>query len=488
MLERVAVHQTRLRVPGLGLDSRGVALGSRGLVLLASLDRLVAFLAVYTEQQTLGGLAESLKIDVVKSKLGTREVALSFEAGSSDRMDRVAEVARLTGGFAFTGTSRHFVQYRDASAPFGFDATEITATDSPLALYHSTFSQVYDVERSLELANLLERLMPHADPTAELGSGPVWLLADGGVGPSVLSYFTRSSVRASVGIAEWPPETSFDDGPVRRWLFRVDDLPPRMRPLLRSTPGLVAFVPVTPGAAVEHGFHHPIALEACPVFEAEGLVMFRGRGEPTLKLDRLPVLADIRSLQKADLSASEVTAPGKSDGKAPSLEVAVRLLPDPTTPTDVAAVLVPPDELPLLRRLVYALSADVVRATRIAMTSAGAFLTREAGVEAVPLGYLFWRLHPRIFVPSGSRVVPAVEPEVLFQALGAPSDRQLFLRADGSATAVPDAAFVPLQDALVEGGRWAPLDVLDLEPVFTTELPTVWLDELGLRPLAGVMP
>ncbi|MFO0565373.1 MAG: hypothetical protein U0263_06910 [Polyangiaceae bacterium] len=134
MLERVAIHQTRLKVPGIGLDSRGVALGARGLVLLPSLDRLIAFLAVYTESQTLSGLGDSFRVDVVKSKLGTREVALSFDAGASDRMDRVADVARLAGGFTFTGPSRHVVQYRDSAAPFGYDAQDISATDAALAL------------------------------------------------------------------------------------------------------------------------------------------------------------------------------------------------------------------------------------------------------------------------------------------------------------------------------------------------------------------
>ena len=42
-------------------------------------------------------------------------------------MDRMAETARLVGGSTFTGTSRHFVQYRDAAAPFGYDATELLA-------------------------------------------------------------------------------------------------------------------------------------------------------------------------------------------------------------------------------------------------------------------------------------------------------------------------------------------------------------------------
>ncbi len=485
VLERIAVHQTRLRVPGVGLDSRGVALGSRGLVLLSSLDRLIAFLAVYTEQQTLGGLTESLRIEIVRSKLGTREVALSFDAGSSDRMDRIAEVARLTGGFTFTGTSRHFVQYRDAGAPFGYDATEITATDQPLALYHTTFSQVYDVERTVKLDSMLLRLMPHADPGAELGAEPVWILAEAGLGPSVLSYFARSNVSAVVGVAEWPPETSFDDQPVRRYLFRVEELPARMRPLLRGTPGLTAFVPVTPGAAVEHGYHHPIALEACPVFDPEALVMFRGGGAPALTLAQLPVLADIRSLQRADVVAEGAPLGGKA-AQTPPVQVPVRLLPDPSAPSSVEAVLVPTEELPLLRRLAYALSTETIKNTKIAVTDVGAFLMRGGGVEAVPLGFLYWSLHPRVMVPCGARLVPAVEAEVLFEALGAPADRVVFFRSDGSAVAVPDKAFVPLQSALLEAQRWAPIQVAELEEVFASEVSTVWLDELGLGALRGV--
>jgi len=95
MLDRVAVHQTRLRTPGLGLDAKGVALGAKGLVLLPSADRLVAYLALYTRQGSLEDTLRSLAVEVVRSKLGAREVTLTFAAEGSDRMDRVAEVARL---------------------------------------------------------------------------------------------------------------------------------------------------------------------------------------------------------------------------------------------------------------------------------------------------------------------------------------------------------------------------------------------------------
>jgi len=484
MLERIAVHQTRLRVPGLGLDSRGVALGARGLVLLPSLDRLIAFLAVYTEEQALSGLGDSLKLEVVKSKLGTREVALSFEAGSSDRMDHVADVARLAQGFTFTGTSRHFVQYRDAAAPFGYDAPEISATDAALALYHTTFSQSYDVERPFDLKSLLLSLSPHADPKA-VHSGPeLWLLAEPGIGPSLLGYLTRSRVDARAGLAEWPPESSFDDQPVRRWLFNLRDLPPRILPLLSKTPGITAFAPVAPGAAVELGFRHPISLGGCPGFDERGLVLFRGRGERALELPTLPAIADVRALASAKVGEISAHA-GKGSAQPPSVGVTLRLAPDLAPPTTVAAILVPKDELPLLRRLAYVLGEEVIRTTKVALSDFGAFLLREEGLDALPIGTFFRRIHPSVYVPSGWRVVPSVPAEVVFQALGAPSDRLVFFWPDGSAGALKASAPVPLETALVEGHTWAPMASTEVENVFSEQIPTVWLDALGINPLKG---
>lgn len=487
MLDRVAVHQTRLRVPGIGLDARGVALGARGLVLLPSLDRLIAFLAVYTEDQALGGLIESLAIEVVRSKLGTREVALSFDAGSSDRMDRVAEVARLTGGFTFTGTSRHFVQYRDAAAPFGYDAREILATDAPLALYHNTFSQVYEIERHLDLKSLLMRLMPHPNPSAELADAPLWVLAEAGLGPSLLGYFARSNVGAEVGVAEWPPESSFDESPTRRWLFRVPRLPARMRTLVQTTPGITAFVPAGQGAAVQHAWRHPITLQACPVFDREGLVLFRGRGEPPLEIRPLPVLADVRALERAELQqGTELSAAAGSAEPPPTVAVPVRLMPDLEPPRALGAIFVPADELVLLRRLVYGLGFETIQRLRVALTREGAYVLGEGGLESLPLGIFHQRFHESIYLPVGMRVVPAVEPDTLFASLGSPEGMIVFLRPNAAALAVRTSSFVPLERALLEGHAWAPVDAAELEPALATELTTVWLDPLGMRPLAGV--
>src|SRR5512143_1835972 len=257
MLDRIALHQTRLHTPGLGLDSKGVALGGKGVILLPSIDRLVALFGVYTREHSLEDLMPSLEIQLVRSKLGTRERVLSFAAESSDRMDRMAEPARLVGGFTFTGTSRHFVQYRDAAAPFGYDAQQLLGSEAAIVLYHDKFSQAYDVDRPIDLRALLLRLMPHVDPSSLEEPGPRIVVAEQGLGAALIHYFVRSRVDGEIAVGEWPPSSAFDEGPVRRYIMRIPDLPARMRPLMRLTPGITSFLPAGPGVAVEVGYRHP---------------------------------------------------------------------------------------------------------------------------------------------------------------------------------------------------------------------------------------
>jgi hypothetical protein len=484
MLERVALHQTRLRVPGVGLDGRGVVLGARGLVLVPSIDRLVAWLAVYSEAQPLDAL-NALRIEVVRSKLGTRELALSFDASSSDRMDRVAEVARLTGGFAFTGTSRHFVQYRDAQAPFGYDAREITASDAALVVYHNTFSQTYEVERTIGLRELLFRLRPHPDPKALIGDEPVWLVAEPGLGPSLIGYLLRSGVDARATLAEWGTD-GFTEAPERRWLLHVPRLPKRMRQTLGSTPGIEVYLPRGAGVAVEQRFRHPITLHGCPVFDSGSLVLIAGQKAP-LVIEPLPVLADVRSLTRAEVIANAIEPHSATAVEEQhSIRVPLRLVPSLSPPSSIAATLIPPRELALLRRLVYGLGAGVISSMRIALTEIGAFLLRDRGVELMPLGSFFRRLHPRIYVPSGFDVAPLVDPNVLYSALGAPDQKIVFLMADSRVLALAESAFVPLESALVAAVPWTALPATELEEVLETETPTLWLDPLGLLPLRGI--
>ena len=490
MLDRVAVHQTRLRTPGLGLEAKGVALGSRGLVLLPSIDRLVAFLALFTRGGSLEDILRSLTVEVVRSKLGAREVTLTFNAESSDRMDRVSEVARLAGGYTFTGTSRHFVQYRDAAAPFGYDIAQITPTETALALYHNAFSQTYDVERKIDVRSLLMRLQPHPDPATEREAGARWICAESGLGPALIHYFVRSSVEAEVGVAEWPPESSFDDAPVRRYLFRVPAVPERMGPLLTRTPGLGVFLPVAPGAAVEVGFRHPVNLRACPVFPDAGLVLFRGRGLDPLELPRLPALGDVTAFARVELRKQIGTAKTTAQAIRPdAAAIALRLVPTTEPWRAVTATWIRSEEMAILRHVAYALGPDTLRKARVAFTDEGAFLRQPNGIEGIPVGEFFREIHPGLYIPAGYDAVPAVAPEVLYRALGAPVGQVLFVGRDGRTVGVPNDSFVSLEAALLEAQSWAPLAAeAAFDTSAETQLPEVVLGSVGIRPLRDVAP
>ena len=488
MLERIALHQTRLRTPGLGLDAKGVALGAKGLVLLPSIDRLVALLGVYTREHSLEDLMPSLEIQLVRSKLGTREITLSFAAESSDRMDRMAETARLVGGFTVPGTSRHFVQYRDAGAPFGYDAGQLLATDAALALYHDRFTQAYDAEKKIDLRALLLRLMPHVDPSTSDDPGLRYLVAEQGLGAALIHYLVRSRVDGEVCVGEWPPASAFDEGPVRRYVLKIPELPPRMRPLMQSTPGITMFLPAGPGVAVEIGYRHPVMLRACPVFDPNGLVLLRGRGDEPWALDRVPQMGDLRAFARVELREGDQReiARATATSKPEPVRVPLRVMPSPSPWRNVTATWIKPNELPLLRRIAYALPHQTIARTHVALTSHGAFVRSASGIEAVPLGTFFVEVHPNLYVPAGYDVTPAVAPEVLYRALGAPAGQVLFVTTEAAAIAVDESAFAPLETSLLEAKPWEAVVAESIEAALEEKPVDLRIDAIGAFPMSGV--
>jgi hypothetical protein len=452
VLDRIALHQTRLLTPGLGRDGSGVALGSKGVILLPSVDRLVGLLAVYCRSRSLEDVLPSLALHIVRSDVGTREIALECAAESSDRMDGLAEAARLVGGLTFTGTSRHFVRYRDGAAPFGYDASELVSSEAPFVFYDDRSSQAFAIERAIDFRSLLLGLMLRSSHSKE-DAGPRLFVAEPGLGPALVHYLVRSEVAGEAYVAEWPPESALDDAPTRRWILRVPDLPARMRPLLRTTPGIRCFHPAGPGVAVEAGFRHPIELRACPVFDPGGLVFLRAGAEPPWIVDRVPPMGELASLARIELRATwEAPAlPDPARGvEAEGVHVPLRVVASSKPTRRVTASFLKRSELPLLRRLAYALPRASIERTEIALTAHGAYLRSSAGIEAIPLGAFFVEVRPNLHVPVGHEVVPAVAPDVLARAMGVSPSRVLFVGTDARAVAVDNGAFVPLELVLLE--------------------------------------
>ena len=122
------------------------------------------------------------------------------------------------------------------------------------------------------------------------------------------------------------------------------------------------------------------------------------------------------------------------------------------------------------------------------MTTRGAFVRSSAGIEAIPLGTFFVEVHPNLYVPAGHEVTPSVAPEVLARALGAPASHVLFLGTDARALAVEEAAFAPMEAALLDALPWEPLVAEAIDRGLEEATLDLKVTPIGMLPLRGVEP
>jgi len=223
------------------------------------------------------------------------------------------------------------------------------------------------------------------------------------------------------------------------------------------------------------------------VFKQGTLVLVRGGGRPPIVVDKLPALGPVASFARVHMLEGSEPVRGAAVDMG-TVSVPLRLAPDTDPWRNITAARVHPTQLGLLRQLCYRLGPRTLKETRVAFTDRGAFLLRDQGIESVPVGDFYRRVHPRIFVSAGYAPVPAVAPEVLHRAFGAPGGELIFLHKDGSRLGVPDAAFVSLEEALLDAQSWAGTTHESVTAVLTTELPRLVLDSPGFRPMRDVEP
>jgi hypothetical protein len=416
VLERAALHQTRFRTPGVSPDARGVVLGQKGAVLFPSLDRLVAFLRAYGDDGSLDELMPSLGIRRVVTPLKTREVLLTIAAESSYRMDRVASIAKLAGGLVFTGTARHFVKYRDATSPLGYDIEELLDQAADVVLYHDSFRQPYAFEREIGFRELVMKLEPIRLPPSERRTpSRLFVTAEVGIGGALVGYLFRWQVRARAGLAEWPTDSAFEDASRRLYVFDIEEAPPRIVDLMLALPGVHVFEPLGSTFGVELGYRHPIALESCSsLFEGEALTLFRGDGF-VIVVDPTPPFAPVRSLVRTGLTLEQGdrVRKGKSAKADLGFQLPLRLDTTMAPWRQVVSTIVPLEQREWLARMLYALPPRVLSTLQIAIAQDRFYLLDSGGIEGVPIGRFYCEVAERIYVPAGMTLVPAVAPAVL---------------------------------------------------------------------------
>ncbi|RMH41428.1 MAG: hypothetical protein D6689_11130 [Deltaproteobacteria bacterium] len=453
MLEHVAVGQSRFMTPGVAPDPRGVLLGRFGLLVFPTLEGVVSWLRVYSAEASLDELLPSLTIARARTPLRSQEFLVRIPAISSYTMDRAARCARLVGGATFTGTSKHFVRYRDERSPYGYDAVDIHAlpAGADVMVHGEDYTQTYTHEAAIAFETLLFRLsrrrVPGGDRLAAEDRADLLLVVERGLGDGVVRYLWRNRVRAQVGIAMPRGASAFDAARERGyWVARVQDVPQRILDLFIATPGIAVFRPVTPNAAVEVGYRHVIDLTSCAsALAGDAYYVFWG-GDRVDTLDGPLQLTPIEHLTRIDVDLD-----GRSDGDtfqvdAPDIiGVSIRLAASVAPPRHVVGALVPLERAAWVKKLVYVLPQPVLRGHRVAVTDRGVLLVAHEDIDLIPLGQLLSELAPGLLVPLGMEIAPRVAPDVLARTLGHGAGMLTVFPGDGPPFQIADSALQPLE-------------------------------------------
>src|SRR2546423_14909829 len=116
MLTPVGLGQSRLILPGLAPDARGVVAGRELGARFATMDRLVWFFRLLSAERPPDEVWLGLRIIHTRSALGLREV-LVLMPNPGPAADVVAGAARRAGGPCVTGGGGPFGQCRGRPPP-----------------------------------------------------------------------------------------------------------------------------------------------------------------------------------------------------------------------------------------------------------------------------------------------------------------------------------------------------------------------------------
>jgi hypothetical protein len=495
MLEHVALGQSRFMTPGVAPDARGIVLGRSGLLVFPTLEGVVSWLRLYSAEASLDELLPNLTIHRARTPLRSQELLIQIPALSSYAMDRAARCARLIGGTTFTGTSKHFVKYRDDRSPYGYDAVDIQALPqgADVMIHGDDFTQTYAREAELPFDRLLFRLSVRriaggeALPSDERHE--LYVAIQRGIADAVVRYLWRNRVRAEVGLVDPRGRSAFGD-PARHQSYaiaRVRELPRRILELFLATPGVDVFRPVAPNVAVQVGYAHVIDLGACAsVFAGDGYYLFWAGDRVDLVGGPLQ-LSSIEHLTALDLELEierAVPVEAAAQGALDPVGVALRLAPSLASPRHVTGALVPSAQGAWVKKLVYALPQTTLRGHRVAVTDRGILLVAAEEIDVVPLGQLMSELAPGLLVPLGMDLVPRVAPEVLARSLGHSAGTLTVFPHDAAPFQVPESALMPLDRrslARIDVVRATPLDTR----VEVSEEPRIVNDAVGRFSLWG---
>jgi hypothetical protein len=496
-LEHVAQGQTRIFIPGVTPDARGILLGKFCVLTFSTVEGAVSWLRLYSAEASLDELLSDLTITKATTALGTRDILLRIPAVSSHAADRAARITRLLGGEIYTGSAKHFVKYRDDRSPYGYDVLDVgpAPPDVDTIIYGDDFIQSYKHAGELPFDRLLFRLSLRRLPGSDrlVDREDLMLVVERGLAEGIVRYFWRNRVTARTGLFAPQSRSAFDEGRSSRgyMLFQVSALPERMLKLFLGTPGVDVFRPRGPNAAVAVGYQHPIDLTSCSsIFGNDKYHLFW----PGDRVDILPgplELVDIADLTKLDIDVDKAISENPLSNQINEpIAVDFKLVNSTIPSARVVGTLIDNRHRDWLKRLLYALPPALLRGQRIAVTDRGILVVTDGTASksdafgVVPLGQPLKAIAPGLLVPVGLDVVPRVAPDVLARALGHAAGSVTVLVADGPAFRVADSALAPLERRSIAKLEIDAAEVSDVALPASTS-PNVVNDPIGRFSLWG---
>jgi hypothetical protein len=508
MLTRVTVGQVRFNLPGLYADARGVATGKELLLRFATLDRLVAFLRLWSAERSPDEIWSSLSILYARPAGAGREVFARLIHPGGETGDQVVATARLAGGFPHTGSGRHFVPTRESRAPLGFDVSSVPHDEGDFCLVSADGLTSFRQEGVLAFDRLLLRLQLRRQPGGVAAAfrnsegNPVIVSARRGVAPLFMQLLFREGVTARAAIVE-PKAGGPFSGSHATWLFHIPALPARLAGMCARTPGLGLFLPVLEDAFVAAGWQHPIHLAgARAALSGDRLLMFSAPPQGVLEVSPRPHFVALSDLIQIELGAGarEAQVPSTSAMQAPlgghddALVVPLQLEALAAGSARVRATLVPWSQAAWVRRLLFALPAVTLRSHRVAFVEAGVLVIAPDRLNGLPFGQPLEEPQPGLLVPVGMRLAPALSPELLAERLGIVDGATcVFPARDAPPFRVASSAFESLERKALSrvDVPWAappptrPGPTLAADPSLPPEIEN---DSLGVLPLWGWRP
>ncbi|MCA9694620.1 MAG: hypothetical protein KC636_33890 [Myxococcales bacterium] len=503
LLEPIAVGQTRFRMQGLSPDARGVAVGRETLLVLPSIDRLVAFLGAYSEECSLDELLPTMTLERARREGGGHAILVRCAGGDSYALDRLGRMAAAVRGQLYTGGGAVFVRYRERVAPFGYDlaAALSVGADDVLAV-DIDFAARYRAVDRLDPVELIQRLslQPVPLPIGGIAVDPdlcgladlALVLVAPGLSERVLSYLWAAQVpMAGVHVAlEGERRASL--------LLRLRQPTAAILDVLHGIPGVELHAPVSERAAVELGYRHPIHLaSATSCLPGDEMYLFRGRARRVERLEAAPRFIDGRHLVRSDIS-KQVIEPGDARTLGSSALRVDLTLRTSTTVREPRGALIPWAQSELLRRLVYVIPPTALAAARLTVLPEGLLVLTgsslgglAAGVGAaaiIPLGTRICEIAPGVYVPDGYELWPRVRPQLVRELLGLAANEHALFRAPPPLPTKQEGERRPLTSAPVRlrPEHLTPLDAAVIGRMQLHESEALAAESSGLAPAAIV--